>query len=110
MTFFVRLLATERGNIIQAALSPEVLQSLKRRGVRAVDPGAVEVLLDYLFQHDDLWYEDALSLHPHASGAYFAIKKAFQSLNLTPYAIPEGTLEEEHIINMLKKHGYWPWY
>ncbi len=110
MTLFVRLVAAERGNIIKTATSKEVLQAVNSKGIRTVDPRAVEVLLDYLLQHDDLWYEDALSLHPRVSGAFFAIKQAFQTLNLAPFAIPEGTLEEEHLINMLKKRGYWLWY
>jgi hypothetical protein len=110
MTLFVRLVATDKANIIKTALSPEVPRPLQHKSPTPVNARAVEILLDHLLKHDDLWYDDALGLHPDAHGAFFALKTAFQAMNLVTYSVPETMVEEEHIINALKKRGYWPWY
>ncbi len=110
MPTFVRFVPADKSKIIQASLSPEVLDAIRQKAPAPVTAAAVEALLDYLIQHDDLWYNDALSLNPSAAGAFFAIKQAFHAETLVVYAIPDASLEEEHLINMLKKRGYAPWY
>ncbi len=110
MTTFVRLVPADRDKLEYKAMSPEVLEVVRRTIRTPVAGEAVKVLLQHLLQHDDLWYEDALALHPAAAGAFLALKLAFQAEHLVAYDIPEATSEEDHLINMLKKHGYWPWY
>ncbi len=110
MTTFVRLVPGDKNRLKQVALSPTVLDAVWQKVTTPVTAAMVDTLLDHLFQHNELWHEDTLALYPFASGAFFAIKKAFQEEKLVAYAIPEASLEEEHIINMLKKRGYWPWY
>ncbi len=110
MPTFVRFVSSDKSKIIRASLSPEVLDAIRKKGPTPVTAAAAEALLDYLLQHDDIWYEDALSLNPSAAGAFFAIKQAFHAEKLVAYAIPDASLEEEHIINVLKKRGYGPWY
>ncbi len=110
MPTFVRFVSSDKFKIMQVSLSPDVLEAVLQKVPEPVISEAVEILLDYLFKYDDLWYEDALSLHVAAGEAFFAIKRAFQVEKLVAYSIPEVSLEGEHLINMLKKRGYWLWY
>jgi hypothetical protein len=109
MSIFVILPDEARKDIYEIATSTRIQAKIHALPGDKLNQGEIACMLECLYENHDLWGCDDRSDSISRWQSFLAIKFALDFLNLVKHEHPSKNIEEWHIIDVAKKHGYSPW-
>lgn len=109
MSVFVILPDGARERIYEVAISQTIKAQIPLSSSSELNQSEIASMCDEMITRHELWCYDERNNSETRVRSFLAIESAFTQLNLVRYRQMTPDVEEWHIVEITKKHGFSPW-